>query len=508
MAMTTGATSTPSTTAFSYLQAKNKIGGLVSGIDVNAVMEKLMKAEHAQMEKLQQQKQKYEWKRDAYREVNTKLQTFSDNAFDNYGLSKNWNVRSVTNEGAGSVKVTAGTDATGNLTVESATKATSAQVTSTNNGLAKTAKIADLGLSLVDGKGSFTMSSIGKDGKLSNIATIEYTESDTLESLAKKINGSKAGVTALVTDGQFSLSANSTGRASDSAADIAVLGDAAGIFDKIGFNSGGAADFGLANNGKDATAKINGIELTSSTNQFTVAGYTLELNSNVNTPFNISSSTDKEGAVKKVKEFISSYNELIKSLNTSVIQKKNIDFSPLTDAQKAEMTDSEIAKWEEKAKNGLLKNDPILRKTVSEFRASIYSSTDKDKATLAKIGITTTATYNDGGQLELNEEKLLAALEKDPDILSKVFTGDTGVISTMRDSAKDAISNIKRVAGNEATASEKTYSIGRDISGLDARIENWKDRLKGVEERYWNQFSAMELAVQKANSQSSIFTAG
>ena len=62
--------------SYSYLQYKNKITGLASGMDIDSIMEKLMKAESAQMEKLQQTKQKFEWKRDAYREVNTTLSSF------------------------------------------------------------------------------------------------------------------------------------------------------------------------------------------------------------------------------------------------------------------------------------------------------------------------------------------------------------------------------------------------------------------------------------------------
>ena len=93
MASVNNTTNTSTTSSYSYLQYKNKIGGLVSGMDVDSIMEKLMKAESAQMEKLQQQKQKYEWKRDAYREVNTALDSFQKGIFDNYGLKSSWNAK-------------------------------------------------------------------------------------------------------------------------------------------------------------------------------------------------------------------------------------------------------------------------------------------------------------------------------------------------------------------------------------------------------------------------------
>ncbi len=495
---------TSSQLAYSYLQSKNKISGLVSGMDIESIMEKLMKAESSQMEKLQQQKQKYEWRRDAYREVNTKLETFRSDAFDNYSLSKNWNIRSVSNSSPSSVNVSAGTDATGNLTISKAEKAQAAQIVSKENtNISGATKISDL---LGVAEGSFNMASIGEKGTLSNMAEIKYTSEDTVDSLVTKINSSKAGVTAIFANGKFSITANNTGRATDSAADIAVVGDNNQLFEKLGFTTNGATDFGLAQ-GKNATATINGVDISSNTNKFNVAGYNLELTANISSDVTISSTTDTDGAVKKVKDFITTYNDLIKTLNDKTIEKKNVGYEPLTDAQKAEMSEKEIEKWEETAKKGLLKGDSNLRNVLSDLRSTLYS-TDKDKLTLASIGVSTTSTYTDGGQLQLDEEKLKAALEKDPDILSKVFTGDTGVISTMRDSSKQAIDNIKNVAGSTLSTSEKTYSIGRDISNLTDKIENWKDRLKGIEDRYWKQFSAMETAIQKANSQSSIFMQG
>lgn len=55
-----------------------RIGGLASGMDIDSMVEKLMQAEKAPLNKLFQQKQKYEWQRDAYRDVNKKLKAFDD----------------------------------------------------------------------------------------------------------------------------------------------------------------------------------------------------------------------------------------------------------------------------------------------------------------------------------------------------------------------------------------------------------------------------------------------
>lgn len=750
---------TSSQLAYSYLQSKNKISGLVSGMDIESIMEKLMKAESSQMEKLQQQKQRYEWKRDAYRDVNTKLNTFQQDLFDKYGLKSSWSAKTANVSDNGSVNVKAGVGASGNLSisevelakaargkfdsaklstikVDETTKLTEIQgltdaekpqletfagpdatmknlmdkldgqgfkTTLTNGQLkiselnneqkipddtravletlgmqfndaiqqsktlknaddslaTKNSKLADLGLttgkitletttdsgtttkeidlkefatnpdatiddlmkkiqdegfnaSITNGKlaisskesnsklnvtsdnaklnnafspffkngssntfvtnnpnsdstsypalkgtnsiqdlvgggsseiGSFTIKAIQADGTMKD-TTISYKNTDTIDSLMKKINGSGAGVTALFSDGQFSISANNTGENKEASAEISLVSSLtddqkAGmtqteIDDWNTANQAGLNLFGkltnstntnLAEDGSNASMTVNGVKYEQSSNVFNIAGYEItatgDLASN-SSPITISSTPDTDKAIDKVKGFVEMYNSLIKDLNTQTTEKKKVGYDPLTDAQKAEMSESEIEKWEETAKKGLLKGDTTLNSVISEMRQTLFTYGTSTAAsskgtplgikgeTLSSIGITTSKEWTDNGKLEIDETKLRAAIEKDPDILSRIFTGDgtkenPGVVSQMRTTAQDAVKTIEKSAGKATSASETSYSIGKTISTLDTKIADWKERLKGIEDRYWSQFSAMENAIQKANSQSSIF---
>lgn len=748
---------TSSQLAYSYLQSKNKIGGLVSGMDIDSIMEKLMKAESAQMEKLQQQKTKYEWKRDAYREVNTKLNTFQQDLFDKYGLKSSWNSKTATTSPNSSISVKAGTSASGNLTISNVTTAKAASqkfdtdkvstakmsVTSTlssiglsddavndfsifgavfsadtkdvddkiikgstiqdvitalddngytatitngqmklvakedskeidadtqksleklgftfsktsqqsttlkttdNKVATKDTKLADLNSSLekitIDGKeinfadlgadakvsdvlkkiqdegynasitngklsisskdkkditvssdsvgfsatltsatsnlfvenitgdgsnlqgsntiqdlmggnstdsGMFTLSAIQEDGTMKN-TTITYKKTDTISSLMSKINSSGAGVTALFNDGQFSLSANNTGARTDGSgySEISLLStvkDEGG--NDVPNTSGGLELFGKltgidmtqgnpeislidaskgGTRGSQAAMTVNGVKYEQASNVFNVAGYDITATADTasNEKITISSSNDTDKAVDKVKAFVESYNALIEELNGKTSEKKKVGYNPLTDAQKAEMSESEITKWEETAKKGLLKGDSTLNGVISKMRQTLFTYGTSTAAssngtalgikgeTLSSIGITTSKEWSDNGKLEIDEKKLRAAIEKDPDILSRIFTGDgtkenPGVVSQMRTTAQDAVKTIEKSAGKATSASDTSYSIGKSISSLTTKIDDWKDRLKDIEDRYWKQFSAMENAIQKANSQSSIF---
>lgn len=721
---------TTGTTSFSYLQYKNKIGGLVSGMDIDSIMEKLMKAESSQMEKLQQQKQKYEWKRDAYREVNTKLNTFYTDAFDKFGLQSKWSskIANITNN-TGAISVEAKSGASGTLEISNVTQAKAAtsgfgtakgleaqrvttnselkdvglgesmtlfgeevttfggivdqlnakgytasltngqlkvgagssaaelDATSTENlkklgftfkqvsekftydkdGKEQTAtgstKLSDLNLdsgtitinvdgtnkdfdlsameenatlgtlltkikdetglnvalsngsvsitsenneaiefsstntafptftnklatntsevyleektsdSTITGKntiqevlgmstedGSFALRTVQTDGTTKD-TIISYKATDTIDSLMSKINTSRAGVTALFNNGKLNITASNTGSRTDGGAEVALVGsyevqdadgvyinsdDAIALFGKLSGNSSdefeeARTEYTLADGGTNAKMTVNGVDYEQSSNVFNIAGYTITANndfSDGSKPIKISSTNDATAAVDKVKEFVTMYNDLIKELNTKTAEKRNVDYAPLTDAQKAEMSESEITKWEEKAKAGLLKGDTNITNMLSKMRSTLISGKGSD--TLYNIGVTASATWADNGKLEIDEDKLRKALEKDPDVLSRIFVGTSeqpGVVSQLRTESKSTITNIEKSAGKESIAANQ-YSLGKTITSLDTKIADWKDRLKSIEERYWKQFSAMENAIQKANNQSSIFMQG
>ena len=53
-----------------------RIGGLASGIDTDNIIKELMAAERLPLDKMEQNKTKYEWQRDAFRDINKKIAEF------------------------------------------------------------------------------------------------------------------------------------------------------------------------------------------------------------------------------------------------------------------------------------------------------------------------------------------------------------------------------------------------------------------------------------------------
>ncbi|UQW98056.1 flagellar filament capping protein FliD [Rummeliibacillus sp. G93] len=510
--------------SYSYLQSSsNRITGLASGIDTESMVEKLMQAQSAQMEKLQQQKQKYEWQRDSYREVNTKLSTFEKTFFDEFGLQNKYPSKTVNISDSTKVSVTASGTANGSLSIESVKQlATAGKATTVTlpQGVEKNTKLSELP-SFPGQDGMLTLSVLQNDGSMKEVK-VAYKGTDTITDFTGKLN--KVGLTALFANGQMSLKANVTGEPQDGkAGSVRFVSDntmengvestnsqSKGIMELLGFDTINP----LVENGQNAIYKINGIEMESQSNQVSINGYSITLkqtfaedpnNANAVT---VTSTTDTDAMVDKMKDFITLYNDLMTSLNDKIGEAKYKDYAPLTDAQRSQMTEDQIKKWEEKAKSGLLRNDSIISNALNNLRGTLYKSVDfgdgKGKA-LFEIGITTTKDYNDGGKLEINETKLREALTKDPESVMKIFTQpDTGIVAQMRKISQNTVKEIEERAG-KASSVDNTYTLGKQLESLTDKITDWKDRLKIIENRYWKQFSAMEDAIARANSQASYF---
>ncbi|MFF2178481.1 flagellar filament capping protein FliD [Lysinibacillus sp. NPDC058147] len=253
-----------------------RIGGLASGMDIDSLVEKLMKAERMPLNKAFQQKQLLEWKRDAYRNVNAKLKTFDTFLLDKMILSGKMNQKTATssNENLVSVKATSG--AAGNITIGGVSQlASAAQAVGNQTEYTGDSKLSELNLNV----NSISIQSIGKDGRLATEATkVNFTNDMTINDLVKTINNSGAGVTALFEGGKLSLTAKNTGSEKGGQGEIVVTGGL-DVFNKLGFAS---TDGKLASNGKNAMFEVNGIQTERSSNTFTISGYEMTLKQTFN----------------------------------------------------------------------------------------------------------------------------------------------------------------------------------------------------------------------------------
>ncbi|MGG2109453.1 flagellar filament capping protein FliD [Lysinibacillus pakistanensis] len=247
------------------------------------------------------------------------------------------------------------------------------------------------------------------------------------------------------------------------------------------------------------------------------------------TPVSLTSTTDTKSIKESIQEFVKTYNEMLDTLNGLLKEKKYRDYPPLTNEQRQDMSENEQKLWDEKAKSGLLRSDSLIRDGLAKIRSQFVSSVkglgDDTIDSLAEIGITTSNILSDGGKLVINDDKLDAALKKDPDQVVQMFTNvgsittitdekgrkvtqdSRGITYRLRDEIDALTKNIEKKAGKEGKT-EQTYTLGKQIIDSDNRITKLQAKLKDIEARYWKQFSAMEQAINKANQQSGMFMQG
>ena len=504
------------------------ISGMYSGMDIDGIVTELMQAARQPLDRLNQSKTKYEWQRDLYREINKGAQELSQKIFDGISMEKNLLARKGTSSNESAISVTPLAGSNQESVMMTVSQLANAKSYVGNNTVANiTNKIGSNGV--------LKFKATDGEGKESKEIQIEYKKDETLEQVLSRINQNKdLNVSAFYDSGtqKVVLTARDTG----SKTELEIMDkDTAAFMEKFGFGGLSANQklsaptllFQLADTGKDAEFTINGHQTTRTSNNFTINGmsYSLKQVTDPGEVVTLSTSHDVDKAVDTIKDFVDSYNALIATMNSVVKEKQNRDYAPLTDEQKKEMTEDQIEKWEAKAKSGILRGDMTIRSAFDEMRNDLSRAVGG--VTLSQFGITTSSKWNEEpGKLIIDEEKLREALAKDPEAVYNAFNAktsteisvksrwdrtaseqtkfenETGFAGRLRDALSNLSYNIEKKAGND-TSVLNSYSIGKSIVDIDKKIEALEERLENLQTRYYNQFAAMEQAMQKAESQSS-----
>ncbi|TXC90982.1 hypothetical protein FS935_08730 [Metabacillus litoralis] len=502
-----------------------RFSGLASGMDTESMVKQLVDSQKGRLIKLQQAKTLNNWKTDIYRDVNAKLANFRK-ATENLRLESPFNKQttSVNNEEKIGATVT-GTPSLSSYTITEATMATDARAASA----------------------SFTLN-VPQDGKigqnisfnLNGSATeITLTADDTISSAITKINNAGTGVKASYFQDGNSIILTSDTKTSTAQVEITNLtvdGSTAATSNNLGLFNGiidGSTDTFTPNNGVtaakgldavNAKVVINGLTINPTGNSFSFDGIQFDLKSNITSdqPVTVETKQDTQAIFDSIKTFVDKYNELIADLNTKITEKQYRDFPPLTDEQKSEMKERDIELWEEKAKSGLVTRDPSISSFLNDLRNSLMTPVangDEGFKMLSNIGITTSKNYRENGKLELDETKLKASLESNLESVKKLFSSSSSITqdNTLTNKTKhdesgfglrlyerigQGITDLSKKAGALTSSIDVNSFMAKELKNIESGILKEQDRMQRLEDRYWQQFQAMESAIQRANSQS------
>lgn len=358
---------------------------------------------------------------------------------------------------------------------------------------------------------SVTLSNYNQDGvKLTETFKLN-ARTESFSALMASINGSPTlGLSAFYdeTSDRVSLTSKWKGNNNVLGDDIEVDGFLAKVL-KLDPSKGGHTD------GQDAEFALNGLATTRKDNVFSINGVTFTLKQ-ATTPgqsINLSVGQDFQSVFNAVDDFVKIYNETLDGINIKLMEERFSGYPPLTDEQKSVMSERDIEKWDEKSRSGMLKGDTMLQGMLDDMRRlwsdPVNGLTNDTMKQLTSVGIFT-GSYSERGRLTIDKDRLMAAIEKDPDGVTELFTktgtttNEQGIASRLHTALTAATKRISDRAGSAASLSRiDSSAIGESIKRINQRIDSETRRLIGVEDRYWRQFTALETAMSKMNSQSS-----
>lgn len=267
----------------------------------------------------------------------------------------------------------------------------------------------------------------------------------------------------------------------------------------------------------DCIVDYNGAELTSSSNSITVNGLTFEAISISEKdtkgdykPTSITVTKDSQGMYDMVKNFLTEYNSILKDMNTLYYADSARGYDPLTDEEKEAMTDEQIKLWEDKIKDASLRRDSTLGGITSAMKQAMSSAVEVDgkKYSLSTFGIMTSRDYTEKGLLHIygdkddatysdKDDKLMKAIEEDPDLVAKVMSG---IVDNLHSTLMDKMS---KTSLSSALTFYNDKQIDKQITQYKKDIATMEEKLQAKEDAYYKQFTAMEKALASLQEQQS-----
>ena len=521
-----------------------RIGGLATGLDVDSIIQDLMRIEQTKVDRLKQERQLVEWRKEAYREITNLLRAFQDEFFnvlktDTYMLSSNrYRTFSVTSSAESYVMATANASAMEGKYVITAIESLATPtivkgIDTTNDG----SPIIPDGKSLDSTLEELGYVQAGSTVKFQiNGVEFSFSSTATMRQVMNQVStNDKAGVNFFYSsiEKRFIIQTKATGSSTRNL----TLDDVEGTFlQYLGLTEENI----ISDSGADAKVyfqKVGSNESilwSSPTNTFTIDGVTYTLKNTTPegmAPITITVAQDVDKAYNAIKNFVDKYNELIDKINGKLNEERFRDYLPLTDAQKKEMSEKEIELWEQKAKSGLLRGDSILQNIVYSMRRALSDAVAGVGISLSSIGITT-GSYSERGKLHIDEAKLKEALRNNPEQVMQLFIkkssidyspnldstsrtqryNESGLMYRIYDVLMDNIRTTRDQYGRKGVLLEKAGVVGditefqnmmdAELKRLDKRIDAVVEAMIRQENKYWAQFTALEKAIQKMNAQS------
>jgi flagellar hook-associated protein 2 len=440
------------------------LSGLASGVDTATIVAQLMALERQKTTRLGYRQTAVTGQQTGLKEIATKLTALKDAALA-LSADTTWkqSQAATSSDPAKVTVVQTGGAGIGGHTVQVDRLASSAQ----------------RGYSFTGTSGTLTIAYAAGDPKQ---ITVNVAVGATIQQIADAVNAKSAGpvVAAVVKNGAGEDRLVLSSRITGSTSDFTVSG--AGVL-----NEDAAYQTPLLANLDAVYSLDGGAPLSSKTNilESAIPGLRMTLRGVTASPATVSvdePALDRDAIKVKIKAFVTAYNDVVDTTRAKLAEKPVAN--PTSEFQ---------------AGYGRLRGDTGLNSMLSNLREQMTTLVAAAGINdLSDIGIsvpkgTGSVGSADGkaGRLVLDETKLTAALDADWTTVNTFF----GTFAT------DVDAFVKTQTGGSGVIDDRLKSGDRNIVRLKDQLEKTNERLDAKEKRMKAQFAAMELALQKSQTQ-------
>lgn len=534
-----------------------RMTGMYSGMDTESIVSQLVKTKSTKVTNLKNEQKKLEWKQTAWQDLNSKIYNMYSKTLSNLRLTSAYSKKSTVSSDSTKATVVASEGAvngTQTLKVNKLAKSgylTGAKLdgkTTTTTGTdgkdvtkvvnwETTDKLSEIDSNLTGKTISITTGS-GTDAKTTDI---EITADMTINDLVAKFKDAGVNASFDTTNQRFFINSTGTGSAknftltSDDSTALASLGlDPNTTYTDIN----GSKNSCVKIEGQDAEIVLNGATFVSDSNTFSINGLTINTLGVTDEEISLVTSTDYDGIYNTIKDFLTEYNDLINKMDKLYNADSARKYDMLTDDEKDSMTDDEVEQWEDKIKSALLRKDNSLYNVMNTLTSTMMEGfyennlSDKEKKNMSSSEITAWYKENGGKKHYLSdygigtlsyfeaqdnehhayhingdaddeftstkEDKLKAAIAEDPEGTANFFAT---LCKTLYSKLDETMSE-----STEYSSIYKVYNdkqLKKDYNDYTTKISDAEDELNDYEDRWYNKFSKMEVALSKLQSQTS-----
>lgn len=488
----------------------NRITGLNSGMDTEALVTSLVSSYQKKVDTLQGNQKRHSWKQDKWKELNKNTVKFYNGKLNTMTMTSAFNKKTTTSTNEKAVTILTSDNAmNATQTMKVKSIATSAYATggkmegqNAGDKVTGSTKLSALqgmtesadgySLTVTAGNGKFEELKFGADATVNDVV-------NKLKSL--NIDGQKYNANFDANQGRIYMAAATTGADGS----FQFSGNDA-LVKALGFDS--TKQYG----GKDAEIYVNGEKYTSNTNTFEINGLTITANEETGEEeFMITTKSDTSGVYDMIKGLFKEYNELIKEMDTAYYADPAKKYNMLTEDEKYAMSEKEVEDWEKHIKDGLLAKDSRLYEVIQGLKGVMQAGIEVNGKTmhLADFGISTGSFLNtdknergvyhidgdeDDSVTSTNADKLKAMIASDPDTVATFFS------QLAKDMRSKMFDMMKTTDYSSSFTIYEDKLMASQYSDYNTKITDATDRLNKKQDSYYAKFTRMEKAMAKTNA--------